>query len=94
MKEIAKSYTKTISVAGSGKTENLAYDSAFLELRTKLTQKNGYLIYSKPISVMQTGHDKVQRTERFLFFFWPKVKTMHHVKLDVLVEVTTINEEK
>lgn len=84
----------TIEVSGSGKTKEEAFAKAMSMVQKKLSQQEqGILIRIEPLEVDLVEGREVTGTERFLFFFFKREISTFTVKLNVKVNLYTVDIE-
>ncbi|MDZ7277170.1 DUF4312 family protein [Pantoea eucrina] len=88
-------YETQVSVAGSGDTKAKAFADALSQVQQQvLRSSQQILLRIEPQDVRIVRAHEAVRTERFLFFFLPRVKRLYRVELAITVSVTAIDTEQ
>lgn len=83
-----------VQVSGQGKTKNEAFSSALNQIqKTILKQHDQLILRIEPVDIEVLKSEYNEKTERFLFLFFPRVKTNYFVSLEVTVDVTLFSLE-
>lgn len=88
-------WTGDIVVSVSGKSTSSkedAVNNAFAALRKAVSDKEtGIVVYIRPVDIEVESYHENKKTERYLGFLFSRTKISYEVKLNVTVEVSTIN---
>ena len=91
--DATKRSTQTVIVSGKGNKKNEAFASALNDVSKKvLKETTEVLIRIEPKEVTIRQAKEQVYTEKFLFFFFPRV--IYHVELAVEVEIQAIAVEE
>jgi uncharacterized protein (TIGR03578 family) len=91
MEQVTLKKKQVIQVEGTGKEKNLAFANALNQIHNRvLKEKNDVIVRIEPLDIQIVKADQETYTERFLFFFLPRVRADYRVVLDVTVEITLI----
>ncbi len=86
MKPVTEEQEMIVLIEGEGDTKEKALDAAFMTLRHKV---GGTLLRIEPMSVEVIQAQKREYTERFLFLFFPRIRTKYYLQLKVCVKVVS-----
>lgn len=84
-----ESRTSKVTVQGCGKTKNDAMSHALSQIqKTILKDSKKIILRIEPvdIDIIESTYKEVK--EKFLFVFFPRVKTTYFLTLDVTVDIT------
>ena len=91
MSEIIKTKSSVI-VTGLGEKKEYAFADALGKVQNLIMKNsNDVLLKIQPEDVRIIEAREVEYTERFLFFFFPRVRYKYEVKMEVFVEIVKIN---
>ncbi|CAI3254312.1 hypothetical protein CIRMBP1197_00059 [Enterococcus cecorum] len=91
MSQIVKNNTSVI-VTGSGEKKEYAFADALGKVQNLIMKSsNDVLLKIQPEDVRVIEAKEIEYTERFLFFFFPRVRHKFEVKMEVFVEISKIN---
>ncbi|MDT2597922.1 DUF4312 family protein [Enterococcus dongliensis] len=79
-----------VTVEGKGDSKQHAFASALGEIQKKMMQESEVILRIEPVEVEVVKAVQQSYKERFLFFFFPRIRTHYYVELKVTVNVTTI----
>ncbi|KRO17997.1 DUF4312 family protein [Lacticaseibacillus saniviri] len=81
----------TVRVQGQGDTKQQAFAAALADIQKQLVgNESQTMLQIVPITVTPIQLDESMYKERFLFFFFPRVRTIYHVILEVTVQINSI----
>ncbi|MCM0599163.1 DUF4312 family protein [Periweissella fabalis] len=88
---IEEKVTQTLIIEGTGDTKNAAFADALSKIQGKIIKNSpDVTLKIEPKSVMVLAADQHSYEERFLFIFFPRTRSKFQIKLQVEVEVLTI----
>ncbi len=94
MKNSEQTSCLTIEVFGRGSSKQAAIAEALGSIQKKLMLKNTKVFLRvEPIEAKVKSAMEVHTKEKFLFFFFPRVRISYEVILEIDVRVTTIDPE-
>lgn len=95
MKNITIKKQQIIRVEGTGDEKHEAFAHGLNQIHGRiLKEKNDVIARIEPIRIEVVKAEEETYTERFLFFFVPRVRISYRVLLDVTVEVTSVVMEE
>lgn len=83
-----------VTVEGKGDSKQHAFASALGEIQKKMMQESEVILRIEPLEVEVVKAIEKTYKERFLFFFFPRIRTSYHVELAVTVSVTTLKVDE
>ncbi|MGM0219600.1 DUF4312 family protein [Enterococcus sp. AZ126] len=94
MGKVTTKKRQIIRVEGTGKEKHLAFANALNQIHSQvLKEKNDVIVRIEPMTIQIVRAEQETFTERFFFFFLPRVRADYRVLLDVEVEITLIEME-
>ncbi|MDR1567662.1 MAG: DUF4312 family protein, partial [Streptococcaceae bacterium] len=94
MSSITEKKLRKIRVSGKGETEQYAFASALGNIQKQIASEKDVLLRIEPVEVDLIAAKKCSYTERFLFFFFPRKRTVYQLELEVSVQVSQIDLTK
>lgn len=92
---VTKKSIQKVLVSGKGDKKVSAFSSALNEVSKKvLKESSEVLLRIEPKAVTVISAEEQLFTERFLFFFFPRKRTVYNVQLEVEVEIQSIGMEQ
>lgn len=92
---VTENITKTLIVSGKGDTKQSAFASALSTIQKQVMEKNeDVMLQITPVSVQVVSAKAQTYTERFLFLFLPRKRSVYRVKLEVTVAITQIKMDQ
>ncbi|MCG3865725.1 MULTISPECIES: DUF4312 family protein [unclassified Photobacterium] len=90
-----KSITTTVEVSGKGNTKQSAFSSALNNVqKTILKETNNVILRIEPVDVEIISAEHKQTTEKFMFFFLPREKSIYSITINVTVNITLIETDE
>ena len=82
---------ETVRVVGKGETKQKAFADALSAIQKRVVQNEAYVtLQITPLKVTPVSLNEESYKERFLFLFFPRVRTSFTVTIDVDVAVNAI----
>lgn len=82
---------QTVRVTGKGETQQKAFANALSQIQKRVVQNEAYVtLQITPLKVKPVSLNVETYKERFLFLFFPRVRTTYVVTIDVDVAVNAI----
>lgn len=89
---VTKKVVQEVIVSGEGERKTEAFASALNQVSKKiLKESDDVLLRIEPKNVLIQKAEERQFTERFLFLFFPRKRTVYYVELTVEVEISLIH---
>lgn len=88
---IAEEREISVQIEGEGGTKEQALDAAFATLKKRI---GGTLLRIQPLDVEVIQAVEKRYTERFLFLFFPRVRTKYYLQLKVRVQTVSVCMDK
>jgi len=87
--------THTVRVVGKGHSKEDALARALGQIQKNVSSElKGMIIRIEPLDVEIVEAVEQEFTERFMFFFFPRKRTLYYIKADVKVQLAIIDMEK
>lgn len=94
MRNVTSKQQQVIRTTGTANEPDKAFSDALSQIQNKVIKHSkNVTLRIEPLDVSVVEAKKTVSTERFLFFFLPRVKEKYEVTLDIKIEVTVIEME-
>lgn len=88
---ITNQKVQTLRINGEGADKVAAFSAALNSIQKQVLKDSPYVtLRIEPKEVVLLSGEEIQYTERFLFFFFPRVRKKYRVELQVKIEVLEI----
>ena len=85
---------ETVRILGVGSSKEQAFSKAFAGIQKEVMNKYGKIMLRlEPVDVNVVSAKERVETEKFFFFFFPRQRSTYEVSLDVVMDVTYLDQE-